>query len=249
MFSNINNFCLFVGNSRSGTTLVGSLLNAHPNIVIGLKLDALQYIHKKSIKKKSILFSRLLEKSESFIRNKSLDNGYSYFVSNQYRDNIQVIGDAASGTSCIYLTKYPKLLDTLENMLSCTVKYLYMIRNPFDVIATTLVKTKNKKFTIYNSIEDILTQYKTMRWLKEKVGSNLYELKFECFIKDPKKELIKLCSFLDLPCSEKYLENCTIINPIPHKSRFEVTWPSETIDYIQKNINNFKFLEGYTWNL
>jgi hypothetical protein len=40
----VGSFCLFIGHGRSGGTLAGALLNAHPNAVITNELDALSYI-------------------------------------------------------------------------------------------------------------------------------------------------------------------------------------------------------------
>jgi len=40
----LEGYCMFIGYSRSGHTLVGSLLDAHPEMVIAHELDALKYI-------------------------------------------------------------------------------------------------------------------------------------------------------------------------------------------------------------
>jgi hypothetical protein len=43
-FDQVENFCMFIGYPRSGHTLVGSLLDAHPNIILADELNALKFI-------------------------------------------------------------------------------------------------------------------------------------------------------------------------------------------------------------
>lgn len=254
MLNDIKACCMFIGNSRSGTTLLGSLLNAHPNIAIAIKLDFFQYLHKHLITNQKELFSRLLQKSVSFVEQKCLDRGYNYTVPNSYQGKnteLNIIGDNASGTSCIYLTKYPYLLDEFQKMLDVPIKFLYTIRNPYDVIASTFNDTRRKKrlnFTIHTAIEDTLTQYRTMQWLEKKVGASLYKIRHDIFIQNPKIELTKICNFLEVEATEDYLKCTEIVNSTPHFSRHEVYWPLYAKSYIQNKIKDFSFLKGYTFD-
>ena len=43
-FKDVKTFCMFIGYPRSGSTLIGSLLDAHPNIIIAHELDVFRYI-------------------------------------------------------------------------------------------------------------------------------------------------------------------------------------------------------------
>src|SRR5262245_36859172 len=43
-FAAVETFCLFVGYPRSGHSIIGSLLDAHPNAIIADELDALKYV-------------------------------------------------------------------------------------------------------------------------------------------------------------------------------------------------------------
>ena len=44
-FDSVHTFVLFVGIGRSGTTLLGALLDAHPNAIIANQQCALKYLH------------------------------------------------------------------------------------------------------------------------------------------------------------------------------------------------------------
>ena len=45
VFADVETYCMFIGYSRSGKTMIASLLDAHPNLIIADELDALQYIY------------------------------------------------------------------------------------------------------------------------------------------------------------------------------------------------------------
>ena len=74
-FKNINTFCLFLGYSRSGHSLVGSLLDAHPNVIIGHEVDVL-YLSQKGYSRDQIL-SIILENSKIFAKVGRGWSGYS----------------------------------------------------------------------------------------------------------------------------------------------------------------------------
>ena len=45
LFARVESLCLFIGYPRSGHSLIGALLDAHPNAIIADELDALKYVH------------------------------------------------------------------------------------------------------------------------------------------------------------------------------------------------------------
>ncbi len=48
-FAEIGRFCLFVGFPRSGGSLLGALLNAHPDMVIGQELDSIARMARRGL--------------------------------------------------------------------------------------------------------------------------------------------------------------------------------------------------------
>lgn len=63
-FANVECYCMFVGYPRSGSSLVGSLLDSHSNIVIAHELDAMKFI-KEGFGKNQI-FYLILRQSKVF---------------------------------------------------------------------------------------------------------------------------------------------------------------------------------------
>src|SRR5688572_9593174 len=62
--ADVRGYCMFVGYPRSGHSLVGSLLNAHPNVVIAHELDALKYVERGV--SRGGLFSLILRRDRRF---------------------------------------------------------------------------------------------------------------------------------------------------------------------------------------
>ena len=82
LFSTIEKYCMFIGYPRSGHSLIGSLLDAHQNMVIAHELDAMKYV-KYGFSKEQI-FYLILENSKNFTKKGREWTGYSYLVPNQW---------------------------------------------------------------------------------------------------------------------------------------------------------------------
>lgn len=63
----LTKFVLFIGNPRSGTTLVRSLLNAHPQVLIANEANVLRFVE-EGISKEDIL-RRLIDNVKTFDAN------------------------------------------------------------------------------------------------------------------------------------------------------------------------------------
>jgi hypothetical protein len=109
-------FTFFLGYMRSGHTLVGQLLNAHPNIVISHELGALSLLAKSySIPQ---VYYLCLQKDESFENRNRTWTGYKYKVGGQYQGtfkDLRVIGDKHGAATVYDFDNNPKLFIILKN--------------------------------------------------------------------------------------------------------------------------------------
>lgn len=96
VLATLQSFLLFVGYQRSGSTLVASVLDQHPNIVITHEYDVLR--HWKSLEQAPELFLRqLLKQAQHDAKKKQLlFNGYNFScqpqLSGTYNDQLLVLG-------------------------------------------------------------------------------------------------------------------------------------------------------------
>ena len=136
-FDTVERFCLFIGYPRSGHSLVGSLLDAHPDVVLAHELDALKYVAAGYRRKQ--LYWMILRRDAEFTRSGRRWTGFDYAVEGQWQgryERLQVIGDKKGGVSTFRLGARPELLDRLRRVVGAEVRLIHVVRNPFDNIAT-----------------------------------------------------------------------------------------------------------------
>ena len=134
---------MFIGHARTGHSLVGALLDGHPNIIIAHELNVLKYIQKGY--NQSQIFYLLIKRSKEIVANGCKRAGYTYKVPEQWQGKyrkIKVIGDKKGGMSTKMLENNLMLLDKLDKVIKKKIKYIHVKRNPFDVI-TTIARKSN----------------------------------------------------------------------------------------------------------
>ena len=149
-------FVYFVGRAHSGHSIVGSILDGHPHIImaheakmiIQLKDNPAQFTSKAAI------FNELWEnsyhstRSDGGVRSSSAhtmrNKGYSLQVKGLYQgtyvSHVDVIGDKNGGHTTVLLNHNPlewdKVIKQLKSLVNIPLKVIYVIRNPYDSIAS-----------------------------------------------------------------------------------------------------------------
>ncbi|MCS3956555.1 hypothetical protein GGP81_003097 [Salinibacter ruber] len=139
-FKDVRVFTFFLGYMRSGHTLVGQLLNAHPNIVISHELGALSLLAKGySVPQ---VFYLCVRKDKEFGGQNRTWTGYKYKINGQYQrsfENLHVIGDK-HGAATVYDFENNTKLFRILSKYSKKIKGIHHTRKPFDVISNGLKK-------------------------------------------------------------------------------------------------------------
>lgn len=252
LFGGIQTYCMFIGYPRSGHSLVGSLVDAHPNIIVAHELDALQFIYARFSKRQ--IYYLLLENSCAFGKAGRKSRSYSYEVSNQWQgrfNKLQVIGDKHGEGTTLRLRACPWLLQRLRSVIDVEIKLIHTIRNPYDNISAISMKTKRhgRSLDLRESIEYYFSPCETVADVKKQIKSDdLFELRHESFIDSPKTYLKEICHFLGVNAPNDYLNSCaSIVFKSSHKSRYDVQWSRELTDIVKNGIDRFPFLEGYSY--
>jgi Sulfotransferase family len=246
-FDKVNSYCTFIGCGRTGHSLIGSLIDAHPDMVMSDELNVMTLIEKGFNKKQ--IYSLIIEESKIQAKNGREVTGYSYQVPNQWQGKLrklQVIGDKFSTTTTAMLQKKPYLLTLLSSKLGTQIKFIHITRNPYDVIKTF---TTREAIELKTAIELYYLACQAIAEVKSKIEShNLLEFKHEAFLENPQQYLTDVCRFLEVETTSSYLDDCSsIVYKSPHKSRYEIDWDSESIDLVKKLIDDFSFLQSYSF--
>ena len=107
-FQNVDKYCMFIGYPRSGHSLVGSLLDAHPNIIIAHELNALNFVDMGFNQQQ--IYYLILKNSRKLATQGRESSGYSYEVHHQWQGKfreLKVIGDKKGGDSTSKLRYNP----------------------------------------------------------------------------------------------------------------------------------------------
>ena len=251
-FQDVTTFCMFIGHTKSGGTLIGSLLDAHPNVILADEVDALRYVAARFSKEQ--IFHLLLKGSrreamKGRVTARRLEP-YSFLVPGQWQGKyrqLRVIGDSKAGPTTRQLGQAPNLLQQLQNVMTgVNVKLIQVVRNPYDPISLMVIRGKR---TFDNAIEHYFAYCETLVKARSHLDStNLLVLKYEDFICLPEKHLTAICNFLELDARDDYLEACvSILHPSPDQARHRVDWDAHWIAEVKRRMDGIDFLAGYTY--
>ncbi|XP_065896154.1 uncharacterized protein [Dysidea avara] len=161
----VETFIFFLGHARSGHSIVGSILDAHPHVVIAheAKLFSRMIENLPHYYNKSVIFNELwnnsYHSSVAGLRteaDKALKKGYTLSIDGLYQgtyvSSVQVIGDKDGGKTAAMFLRNPQNWDQVFSKIKSTVdipiKVIHVIRNPYDNIATMLIyKTSGLRIT------------------------------------------------------------------------------------------------------
>ncbi|MGH2595272.1 MAG: sulfotransferase [Actinomycetota bacterium] len=247
MFDSVERFCLFIGYPRSGHSLVGSLLDAHRNVVLAHELDALRYVSAGYRRKQ--LYWMILQRDAEFTRSGRRWTEFDYSVPGQWQgryEQLRIIGDKKGGVTTLRLGRHPELLERLRLVAGKDVRLIHVARNPFDNIATMSRRTHQ---TLAEASDQFFALCRTVQGIKERSApGSVIDIRHEGLIKDPRGCLSSLCTDLGIPISEEYLDACAaVVAPSPHLSRHEAPWTEKLIGSVEGRMAAFNFLDGYSF--
>lgn len=146
---------------------------------------------------------------------------------------------------------------------------MQVIRNPFDNIATaliyaldggrlkaiaqqtngTVIDGAKRNLDVLRGIRNHFNQAIAVDRLKEVEGLDVLQLHLSDSVHSPLAELGRLCSFLDLECSPRYLEGCqAALFKEVSRSRHKVQWTQDQITAVERLAAQVNSLERYSFS-
>lgn len=248
LLDQVERYCMFVGYPRSGHTLTGSLLTAHPDIVISHERDVLQYLPWGFTQRQ--LFSLILQRDREFTERGRSWTGFQYVVKDQWQGRtrrLRVIGDKKGGQSSLRLYDKPSLLDSLRSRLTVPIRVIHQTRNPYDNISTMNRRAPGEP--LKDTIDWYFRHCESVRDTRSRLSKEeLIDLRYEDLIERPQAVLKDLCRFLEVEENPCYIEACaSLIHDSAHQSRHETEWPEALVEEVRDKITMFEFLSGYSF--
>ena len=275
----VEKFVFFVGYPRSGHSIIGSVMDAHPNIVIPheyflfsecasqLEVGASIFVNKSQLfnelYKYSYLSSKCGWRSDSNTR-----KGYNLDVGSQWQGTfrqLRVIGDKSGGktTQVMQSGTGKKCLEQMSGSLNLQIIAVHVVRSPYDMIATRILyqlstlggtkasdhlhrRVKPGLGVLMANTNGVFSQARAVEVVSKKV--TVVEIHIEDYIKDPRSCVLKICSALEVPCPQDYVEECyQKAYRNVSRSRDLIEWEPVILHRVQEGMKEFPFFRGYTF--
>ena len=263
--SMVEKFVFFVGYSRSGHSIVASLLDAHPNIIIAHEYNLFRKWKGSMYQNRSFLYNELYQNSynnaekgwRSSVKNQK---GYTLAVEDSWQGSFEkllVIGEKSGAVTVQTYNNDPWLftqaLKELQHTVQVPVKVIHVVRNPYDIISTRLLyadgKTHKSKVHATMDMKHVSPHNLSMQVNRTiHVVQSVQELLQNCsltsleihtadLVVDPKHVMNNLCLFLGVDCSEEYLKKCSDkIFVRQSQTRHLVEWSEELVEKVYQMI-------------
>lgn len=244
----LEKYCCFVGYPRSGHTLIGAMLTAHPDAIVSHELDALLYVAAGCSKRQ--LFQLIRDRDLWFAAREGRWNEFKYAVPGQWQGRIRtlrVIGDKKGGQTAERLSRRPELLDKLEAMVEIPVHYVHIVRNPYDNIATMARRAKS---SVDKQVEPYFERVVACAAARERTEpARWFEGSHEELIAAPKPFLERLAVFLGLTPEPDWLDACAgVVFESPRRGRDRVEWPEAVRREVAARAADHVQLAGYSFD-
>ena len=163
VINGVKKFVIFIGYPRSGHSIVGSLMDAHPHMVIAHEFQLFEKLahckktNEPCLRTKSSLFNALYrasaEDSKTGWRSDFM-NSKKYTLSvdspwlGAYDRYIAIIGDKRGGGTARFYHESPEefkvLFKSLQELVDIPIKALHCARNPYDMVSTNALYLKSE---------------------------------------------------------------------------------------------------------
>jgi hypothetical protein len=250
-YAELDIFCLFIGYPKSGHSLVGALLDAHPDVVIAKATNPLALVAVDGMPRDEA-FALLLESSREEALRGRKQNRYRYGVEGQWQGQartLRVLGDKFSDRTTKRIARSPGALEVFAREVGVPLRLLHVVRNPFDMVAR-IAKQKMKQGTDEERRARATAYIGRLADINDEVIARgdypVLTVRQESLIADPRGELTRTCQFVGVDSPADYLDACAaIVFPEPHQTRALLEWTDEQVAAVDRVIAAHSFFSGY----
>ena len=193
--TDIHGLVFTVGFNRSGSSLMGDLLDGHPNVVMSNEVGVLRKYSFGEMPSCETLFSLIIAQSMNKLRKN--------FISGQDNYNaIKVIGDKHSGNNTFALIRMgTDAITQLKNFVKLPIKFLFTVRNPYDMVSSMITTVPDLQLAEVVHVKQAISFFARLseknKELMELLPDDLiFTIRNEEFISAPSKMLADICDFL-----------------------------------------------------
>lgn len=248
-YRDVSVFGLFIGYSRSGHSIVGSVIDAHANALAAHRLHALKYILRGDTLEQVLYMAEL--NSARFARHGRMLTGYRYAVAGAHQgsaDHVRAVCDQEGEQNVRTATRDPAAIDRLHAAAgSRAVRMIHVVRNPFDNIATMSLRTMR---SLDSTADRYFRLCEGVASIRRRVGAEtVLDVWHDRFVRDPAAQIRRLLAFLDLEADPAFITRCAAtMHQAPHASRFRRDWSRAQIAKVAERAAAFPWIAHYRYD-
>jgi hypothetical protein len=248
-WKDVQAFCLFVGYPRSGSTLLASILNAHPDAVLAHEADVLGLV--RFGLNRDQLCEALMHCADEFAASGNEWEGYAYNLGQwQGRHRtLRVLGDKEAGMTSVRLAKRPDLVESLQARCQVPIKAVHVVRHPLDNISTMFQRGRYPILGL--PLSRCVADYERMCLAANRLGEQLpangvLVTRHEDLLREPRAKIEEACKFLGLSAQPDYFDQAAgIVQSAPSQTRHQVEWSNDDLQAVRELVARVDSHQSY----
>ena len=273
----IESFLIFIGWPRSCHSIIGSMLDAHPNVIVAHEFSVFSQLSVNTqLNNRNILYNELYRNSymnarKGWRNSTHRQKGYSLDMDGSWQGRfkqLKVIGDKCGGDPARMYSRskdqFKAMYKRLKANVNVPIKILQVVRNPFDMIATLALyrgsdipevkvnaSVSNKyrnPIVLKGAAKSVLDIASAIFRMVPDVRLSPLQVHCEDLIAYPVETISHICQYLKLECSPEFLQMCADKTfKKVSESRHLVDWNLSTLPSIIERIKTFPFFHRYSF--
>lgn len=238
-------FLFVVGNARSGSTILGAVLDSHPNIVVANETSESSNFWRGS--DREAIIAGILHNAEQQAATGRSSSGYKYQLGlpPSRKGDIQIIGDKIWNPALLLLHGDYGLIPSIEERLGVPLIVVHAVRNPYDTIATM---HRRSGAPLGDRIRWYAMHCEAAEAISERLtGGSFAHVFHEDLLGSPRETIEKMCRILGVQTDGKQVAAAeTLLFRTPHNTRSLVRWAPADLGAIKDLIDRFPWLQRYS---
>jgi hypothetical protein len=246
----VRTWFVFVGHTKSGGSLLGAMLDAHPDVVcadeMGLVSYADSWYSQRQLVHVAVKNSRR-EAMKGRVTARRL-TPYSLAVGGQHQGATAspiAVGDSRAGPTTRALADDAGRIDRLATKLDpADLLFVHVVRNPFDPIAAMVLRGGRSPA---EATQDYAEQCRRLEVLRSGLLSGrVLTVRYEDLVSAPRQTLSEVCRFLGVDVVPTHLDACVeLVDGGRTPERNTIEWLDCDVARVEGVIARFDFLAGY----
>lgn len=239
---------LLIGAQWSASTLIGAMLDAHPEIVMSTEFNLLrQFRNGLTLKQASRL---MLFNARNFRRNGARWTGYSYAVPGMHQgsyETLRVIGDKKAQSSALQLYENIGLIGAMEKKFGLPVRMIHAVRSPCAALNAMVTRQHMDPEAALSAFEKTC---EGAALAYRKYPGQVLLVRQEDLVREPRHVIRRIMAFLELGAPDDYVRACaSVVSGEPARSHPTVRWSAQQQARIEDLIDRHEFLNGYRFEI